>query len=199
MLRALSYSSECLTERVDSDWISLSVTQSFEEWHVPIASRDACATLGTAVAALSKLGAFFPGDDPPRCFCVVQCAMVCIRLAMFGLSCEIDISRKSFKGNASPAASKADDSDPAETKALCAAMIDLEASADRVSSFCRSRIMQNKCFPLASSALECTKSYARLLKLRLSPRKGGEVKQSKLDSFVTRKPTSESQQEIGEL
>jgi hypothetical protein len=52
--------------------------------------------------------------------------------------------------------------------------------------------MQNKCFPLASSALECIKSYAKLLKGKLAPPKKGETKQTTMDSFITMNKSNSS-------
>jgi hypothetical protein len=183
---ALRESSATSHEDVGHDWLSLSVNKALQQWKVPNAlPAGSWKDLGVAVVALSTLAASFPADDPAKCYSVVQCAILCIRLAVLDLCNQLDLTRK-------PVQSGSEGRDEEHQLALLAAMNDLESSASRVSAFCRSRIMQNKCFPLASSALECIKSYAKLLKGKLAPPKKGETKQTTMDSFITMNKSNSS-------
>ncbi|KAL3917723.1 MAG: hypothetical protein SGARI_007646, partial [Bacillariaceae sp.] len=175
----------------DNDWLSLSIGETLHRWNVPGELRpEAWAKLGVAVVALSTLGASFPGDDPGKLYSIIQCASIALYLSMKDLGSHVDMSRKMGKNSANPAGNNGVRDNASESKdllILLAAMEEVEVSTTRLSSLCRARIMQNRCFPLASSALECMKSYARLLRGQIIPKKG-EAKQTSISShFVPQK------------
>lgn len=168
------------------DWLSESIDTILKDWNVPanLHLEQCWVSIACAHAAISKLSSNFPFTYPTICLAVVECAVVCISMGMHDLQHQADVDFSLQRaGEATPGKNAQDVRDETRT-ALCCALEQLEGTADRVSSICRSRIMQNKCFPRSSSVIECLKSYTRLLRgLLVPPTKSLEGQQTKINSF----------------
>jgi hypothetical protein len=164
-----------------TDWLSTDVAESLEEWNVSndMQKQHFWIALASASAIISKLASSFPDDNPTKCLSVIECSIMCISIAVSDLSRQMDLTRyqqeskeESFQmGNCTQVA-------------IGCALGQFEGNADRISRMCRSRMMQNKCFPLASSVMECLKSYTKLVKTMLAlPDRSHESRQSTLDGY----------------
>jgi hypothetical protein len=193
--------SRCLMSRAfdNTDWLHPSVNEILQVWQVAHDDRQSKSWQGLAMsaAALAKLATSFPGDDPPKCLAIIECCTFC-----FGSSITVLQLRYLLRKDKQVPQSKVDDdvfaedgrgsnNEISERYAIYTALETLESSAQHISKLTRGRLMQNKCFPLASSMIENMRSYARVLKGGLAPISLTTTpkQQSKLDSFF---PSSKS-------
>jgi hypothetical protein len=148
------------------DWLSKSVAETLKEWNVQndMRKQHFWIAIASASAVANKLASAFPDDEPTKCLSIIECAVVLIAMAVSDLSLQIDATRD-LLGSEEASSELGND-----TRAAFSGVLGIiEENADRISSMCRSRMMQSKCFPLASSMVECLKSYARLIKIQSAP------------------------------
>lgn len=166
------------------NWLAAAVTKSLQDWGVLTGSgcgQRSWSVLATANAGFAKLARNFPDNEPTMCYSLVECSVCCVALAMLDFGRVTGVRNDGIKDGEAKQTNENDDD--FTIIAFCCALDEMFESADRISSLSRSRIMQNKCFPLASSVVECLKSYIRLLKGQLVSVKALEKKQKTMDSY----------------
>lgn len=168
----------------ENDWLAQAMSKKLAEWDVPLDSRAKICWMAISMVGVTmeKLSSCFPDNDPAKCLAFTQCCVIAISIGVSDLFQQTDTVRQLLEPTI---ASLGNDSRPSRAKdALCCALGQLEENADRLSSLCRSRSMQNQCFPRSSFVVECLKSYARLLNGQLAPGiKESEKKQKTMDHF----------------
>ena len=180
---ALSCAFESTGSHGDEDWLYQSVGDKLKNWGLAQKASESgpWQVLATAAASLEKLRNSFPSDEPTKCYAVVEMATVCFTLAVCEIQQQQLIEIKIFDCKIEK---KSPGTEVSEKQSLFIALNFFEDCNQRISKLTRDHLLQNKCFILSSTVIECMRNYSRLLKTRFAPT---EKRQVTMDAFFSKK------------
>jgi hypothetical protein len=175
---ALSFAFESTGVQDDESWLAQSVGEKLQNWGLARKASESgpWQVLATAAASLQNVRDFFPANEPTKCYAVVEIATVCFTLAV----CEIQQELVEVKIFDSKIEKKSPVAEVSEKQSLFAALNFFEDCNQRISKLTRDHLLQNKCFILSSTVIECMRNYSRLLKTRFAP---SDKRQVTMDAF----------------